>query len=145
MTEIAFHFGVADKLAYVGRLLRKAHASNARLLVLGDEHTLSQVDNTLWALSPTEFVPHCRAEADPAVLARSPIVLAEVTDLPSDAFSVLLNLAAEVPAGYAQFARVIEVVGQEEADRQQARQRWKAYAAAGHPIVRHEVASRTTT
>jgi DNA polymerase-3 subunit chi len=142
VTEIAFHFGVADKMGYVGRLLRKAHFSNARLLVVGDAQTLNQVDNALWGLSPTEFVPHCRAAAEPFVLARSSIVLAELSETRPGAFSVLLNLAPEIPVGYQEFARVIEVVGQQEGDRQQARQRWKGYAAEGHSIVRHDVAGR---
>ena len=60
MTELAFHFGAPDKLAYSCRLLRKAVGSGANVVVVAEAETLAQLDTDLWALSPTEFVPHFR-------------------------------------------------------------------------------------
>lgn len=140
MTEIAFHFGAQDKLAYVCRLLRKAVASGSSVRVLADAPVVQQLDADLWALSPTDFVAHCVDSADSLVQKKSPVILAERVPAEGADCHVLLNLRREAPQGFAAFARVIEVVGFDEADRQDARVRWKFYAGLGYQIVRHDLA-----
>lgn len=143
MTAIAFHFGAPDKLAYVCRLLRKAVASGAKLMVLTPGPLLARLDADLWALSATEFVPHCLENAEKLVKNRSPVVL--VSDLPQALAQsqVLLNLSATVPPQFEVFERVIEVVGNDEEDRNQARIRWRTYAERGYPIQRHDLRLRS--
>lgn len=141
MTEVAFHFNVPDKWAYVCRLLRKAAAKGSRVTVTGDPGTLDQVDGQLWALSPTDFVAHCAAGADAATLAASPIIFCPSCDQ-SPHQEVLLNLGTVVPPGFERFERLIEVVGAQDDDRQASRQRWKFYQDRGYAIRRHDVAVR---
>lgn len=138
MTEIAFHFNAPDRLAYTCRLLRKAVASGARLVVTGPTESLDRLDTELWTFSATDFVPHCRAQAESALLAASPVVLA-VDPAATPHQQVLLNLGPEVPAGFERFERVIEVVGLDDADRQQARTRWRHYADRGYAMTRHDL------
>jgi DNA polymerase-3 subunit chi len=141
VTEIAFHFNAPDRLAYTCRLLRKAVASGARLVVTGPAEALDRLDTELWTFSATDFVPHCRVQAEPALLAASPVVLAgDPAAAPHQ--QVLLNLGAEVPAGFERFERVIEVVGLDDADRLQARTRWRHYADRGYAMTRHDLASK---
>lgn len=138
MTEIAFHFNASDKLAYTCRLLRKAVASGARVVVTAEPPTLQQLDVALWTFSALDFLPHCAAQATPGVLARSPIVLTAVlADAPHQ--QVLVNLSDNLPDGFERFERLIEVVSGDAADRQAARQRWKHYADRGYAIVRHDL------
>ena len=139
-TQVAFHFNAQDKPLYVCRLLRKAWLSGARAVVLASPAELDRIDPQLWTLAPQEFIPHARwGQTPPAVLTASPIVLtAEVaTGLPHR--EVLIHLGQEMPPQWNTFGRVIEVVGQDEADRLQARQRWKAYTQAGYAIERHDL------
>lgn len=138
MTEIAFHFNAPDRLAYTCRLLRKAVASGARLVVTGPPEVLDRIDSDLWTFSATDFVPHCRAGAEPALLASSPVVLAD-DPVSTPHQQVLLNLGAEVPTGFERFERVIEVVGLDDTDRQQARTRWRHYADRGYAMTRHDL------
>lgn len=142
MTEVTFHFNVPDKWAYVCRLLRKAGAKGARVTVTGAADAISRMDSQLWALSPTDFLPHCVAgSADAITLAASPIVFCATCDMsPHD--EVLLNLGPVVPVGFERFERLIEVVGSEDADRQSSRQRWKFYQDRGYAIRRHDVSAR---
>lgn len=138
MTEVAFHFNAADKVAYACRLLRKAVASQARVVVTAESAMLGDLDRQLWTFSALEFVPHCAARADEAIRARSPVVLAEqVADVPHH--QVLVNLGDAVPTGFERFERLIEVVSLDDGDRQQARQRWKHYADRGYAITRHDL------
>ena len=140
--EVAFHFNVSQPTDYCCRLLRKAHARGARVTVTGSQERLQDIDQQLWALSATEFVPHAWADAPAEVLMCSPIVLCETLTAPEpgQAAPMLLNLSEQIPAAYTQFERVIEVVGLGDVERAQARQRWRAYDQAQHRLTRHDAA-----
>ena len=141
MTEIAFHFNAPDKLAYACRLLRKAVASGARVVVTGAPASLQALDTLLWTFSPLEFVAHCRWPSPVHELQASPVVLCDaLTSTVLDTHDqVLLNLGNSVPAGFEAFKRVIEVVTLDEDDRSTARSRWKHYADRGYEITRHDL------
>jgi DNA polymerase-3 subunit chi len=141
MTEIAFHFNAPDKQAYACRLLRKAVASGAKVVVTGDEASLQALDTLLWTFAPLEFVPHCHADSPIEQRIASPIVLVQqLMDGPSlPHHQVLLNLGDAVMAGFERFERAIEVVSLDAQDRQFARQRWKHYADRGYAITRHDL------
>jgi DNA polymerase-3 subunit chi len=142
MTEVTFHFNAPEKTGYACRLLRKAVASGAKVVVTGDGSQLRELDAALWTFSALEFVPHCLgAAATPAVLAASPVVLAEsARSAPHQ--QVLVNLGGAVPEGFERFERLIEVVGTADDDRQQGRRRWKHYADRGYAIVQHDAAPK---
>lgn len=139
MTEVAFHFNVPDKLAYGCRLVRKAWSSGARVVVTAESDVLDRLDQMLWTFSPLEFVPHCRAPAQPATLAASPVLLA-VSLEQSPHHEVLVNLGSAVPSGFERFERFIELVGTDDVDRAAARGRWKHYADRGYVLKRHDLA-----
>lgn len=140
MTEVAFHFNAPDKLAYACRLLRKATAGGARVVVTAPAEDLTRLDTLLWTFSQTDFIAHARAPGEGDILQASPVVLAEagtMADLPHR--EVLVNLGTQMPAGFEGFERVIEVVSLDEQDRQLARTRWKHYQGLGYDIQRHDL------
>lgn len=143
MTEIAFHFSLSDKLAYSCRLLRKVCGRDTRAVVLGDAQQIGRLDQLLWTFSAADFLAHCRADSKPETLAMSPIVLTEQLSTlrvdPSQS-PVLVNLSTQLPAGFEKYERLIELIGQDEEDTAQARQRWKYYKARGYAIKHHDLA-----
>ena len=141
MTEIAFHFNAPDKVAYTCRLLRKAVAANVKVVVVVPQEKMAQLDESLWTFSQLEFLAHCRMDSPQALRQASPVHLASTLDAMDDLTprDVLLNLGDQVCAGFEQFARVIEVVTLDDADRQHARSRWKQYTQQGFDIVRHDL------
>lgn len=144
MTEVAFHFNAPDKLAYACRLLRKAVAGGARVVVTAPAEALARLDTLLWTFSQTDFIAHARAPGDAELLAASPVVLTETpaaAELPHH--QVLVNLGTALPGGFEQYQRVIEVVSLDEDDRQQARGRWKHYTERGYAIQRHDLNLKT--
>jgi len=145
MTGVEFHVNVADKLDYACRLLRKAVAKGAKVVVTGEDALLRDLDKALWTFSPTEFLPHCYGDAlGPAVLAASPVVLADAArNAPHQ--QVLVNLGSQVPEGFERFERLIEIVTAQQEDRQQGILRWKHYAARGYAIVKHDQAAKETS
>ena len=138
MTEVAFHFNAPDRLGYACRLLRKAYLKGARVLVLVDEGERAALDAALWTSVVGEFLPHSGPNDAPHVQARSPIHLASEASARNGA-TVLVNLRAEMPQGHDRFARVIEVVTNDERDRSDARERWKRYKALGIEPQRHDL------
>jgi DNA polymerase-3 subunit chi len=141
MTAVAFHFNVPDRRAYTCRLLRKAYRAGARVVVTGESAQLADIDRLLWTFEALEFIPHWRGPAAddlPVRLQATPVLL---TTGHSARFGhdVLVNLGRDVPQAYTQYARVIEVVGRDDFDRDGARSRWRQYSAEGCAIERHEV------
>lgn len=144
VTEVVFHFNVADKRGHACRLLRKAHLQGARLLVITEPHELDPLDAALWTLAGRDFIPHARLSDPAGIQAHSPILLgggwpAEVSH-PQD--RVLVNLSNGFLSGFDRFLRVIEVVSRDQHDRDRARERWKVYRAAGGEPLHHDFAAR---
>ncbi|MBI5258589.1 MAG: DNA polymerase III subunit chi [Burkholderiales bacterium] len=133
MTDVAFHTGIADKLGYTCRLLRKAWRQGACVVATGDAQLLSRLDTQLWVFEQEEFVPHARlrsGERVAPVMARTPIWLADDPGaVPGP--TVLVNLGPDMAPAPQRFARVIEIVSDDPQDVHQGRQRWRQYLASG--------------
>ena len=112
-----------------------------RVSVCGPQAVLRELDKALWSFSAVDFVAHCLADSPAELLSASPVVLGmAVNGAPHH--DVLLNLDAEVPAGFERYSRVIEVVGSDAQERAQSRMRWKYYQQRGYPIVQHDLAPK---
>ncbi|WP_334134117.1 DNA polymerase III subunit chi [Tepidimonas sp.] len=149
--NVAFHLNVPPawpaRGAYLCRLLAKAYAARARVWVVVGDQEWARLDEALWTLPTDDFVPHVRAGDAPELLVRrSPIVIARDSDALAGERHVLVNAQPQWPSvlggGPDRFARVIEVVADDEADRQAARQRWRRYQAMGVQPVAHDRAAR---
>ena len=131
MTRIDFHSNVGDSLSYACRLARKAYLAGQALVVLAEPGRLRAFDEMLWTFSPLEFVPHCMAGTP--VAAETPIVLTtNLDDVPHH--QVLLNLGATVPAQFARFERLLEVVGNAHEELVAGRERYRFYLDRGYAL-----------
>jgi len=143
MTQVSFYTGVAERLPYLCRLLRKSQQAGVRTGVCGPSSLLTRLDTQLWAFEPAAFVPHLRLSAeplDPALLELTPILLVERSlDLPHR--ELLLNVGSDMPEGFEQFQRVLEVVSQDAEQMQAARRRWRRYEELGFAVTHHKVAA----
>ena len=142
MTQVAFHIGIDDRVAYCCRLVRKVLASGAQALILGDATLLRRVDAALWAEEAAGFTPHAMADAPAPVASRSPVLLA--AQVPTDLArqSVLINMTDQLPDDPHARDRVIELVSADEQAIQDARVRWKSYKQRGFELVNHDVRQR---
>ena len=133
MRKVEFHHGIGNKLAYACRLLRKAHRAGAQVAVTGDLATLQALDRELWTFDDQEFLPHVLAAGKPLPerLHATPIWLSPDPASAPGERSILINVGREMPAGMDRFQRLFDLVSSEPDDRQEGRQRWKAYAAQG--------------
>ena len=131
MGQVIFHTGVADKVDYIARLVRKGSRQGARMVVVCENP--AAVSTALWGGAPVDFVVHATAQSDAPTLSASSVVLltsASVLDreLSQD---VLVNACEAWPETHAHYLRVIELVGQTPSDVAAGRERWKKYISAG--------------
>ncbi len=137
MTRIDFYTRVDDKYRFACKLCAKAVASRMRVNVFTpDEAATERLDKLLWTLPATGFVPHCRA--DYPLAAETPILIhhAPVDFLHDD---ILLNLNDAWPPFFGRFHRLIEIVSTDEADVQQARERFRFYRDRGYELTTHDM------
>ena len=131
MTEVVFHAGVADPVAFAGQLLRRAARQGVRVQVTAPPEVLSLLDRILWTAEALDFVPHVRMpSASAAGAARTPIWLTPAA-LHEGAPRVLMNLGAERAPEAAALDRVIEIVSSDPDLAAEGRKRWRAYTAMG--------------
>ena len=142
MTEVEFHTGVQDRVAFACRLLRKAYRQSVRVLVTAPPEILGELDRQLWMFDERDFVPHVRISngntdgVAAALAARTPIWLATHAGVP-DAPRVVVNLGADAPEDLAALERLIEVVAVDADEMDRGRSRWRAYKIAGLAIRHH--------
>jgi DNA polymerase-3 subunit chi len=137
MTRVDFYFNAADRLQVACRLAGKAAAQGTRLLIYTPEpETRQRIDRLLWTWPATGFVPHC-AGGDP-LAPETPVLLDGGTDAAPDC-DIVLNLGADAPPGFERFERLLEIVGRDDAERQQARGRYRFYRERGYRIADHDL------
>jgi DNA polymerase-3 subunit chi len=138
MTSIDFYFNAEDRLQVACRLAGKALKQNQRVLIYApDPETSSRIDRMLWTWPAIGFVPHCTVHAPLA--AETPVLIASGEETP-EGCEVLLNLGAECPPHFERFARLLEVVSAEEADKEKGRGRFRFYRERGYQISNHDLA-----
>lgn len=140
MTQVFFYHGAADKIAAACALLTGAYAKRRPVLVYAPEKPVAQgVDRSLWTHSALSFIPHCDAASPLA--AETPIVITDsLEQIPQD--ERLMNLSREIPPGFSRFQSLVEVVGQDEDDRNAARERVKFYKDRGYEVRYFDLSDR---
>lgn len=135
MTEIDFYTHAEDRLRVACQLVQKARSRDLKVLVLlADEPQLRALDERLWTFHPHSFLAHCRAEEPHA--AQTPVLLScSEGEPPHD--QLLINLRSEAPRHFARFTRLLEIVGLEDHDRAQARERFRFYRDRGYTLRSH--------
>jgi len=137
MTRIDFYSNAEPKLQIACQLAAKAVRRSLRVLILApEESTARAVDKLLWTFPATGFLPHCMITD--RLSPETPVLISRDCEaLPHH--EVLLNLAAEPPAPFSRFQRLIELVAGDDADRQAGRARFRFYRDRGYEIHHHDL------
>ncbi len=93
----------------------------------------------LWSWQHLSFVPHCLAE-DPLAAQTPVLITARPTEPPE--CDVLLNLSGECPPFFERYARLLEIVGAGNQEREQGRGRYRFYKERGYQIGHHDLGTR---
>jgi DNA polymerase-3 subunit chi len=141
MTRIDFHTNIPDKLIYACRLARKAYGAQGKLVLLAEDAAqAAALNEALWTLSDTDFLPHVMA--GDALAAQTPIIITdnEQAELPHT--QMLVNLTRRMPANVDRFERVFEIISTDEEDAAAGRKRYVAYKKQSYPLT-HFVAGQS--
>ncbi|MGH8286921.1 MAG: DNA polymerase III subunit chi [Steroidobacteraceae bacterium] len=128
----------SGRLRLACRLAEKAYLAGQAVLIWDtDSSELSELDELLWTFADRSFVPH-ETLLSVAVAPESPVLLSAgvVAERPLD---VLINLAAEVPACFAQVERVADIIDGDDARRRAGRARFRAYRDLGLQPETHTI------
>lgn len=146
MTRIDFYFNAVDKYRLAVNLSGKAllqhlaGASPGRVFLFApDDAACRRLETLLWTLQPTSFLPHCRASHPQA--GETPLIV-DYQPEPLVHDEILLNLCPQTPAFFGRFHRLIEMVGNADEDKEQARARYRFYRDRGYDIRSHDVAGK---
>lgn len=139
MTKIDFYIlpsaSPEARLDFACKLTEKAWRLGHRVYVhCTDTSQREALDARLWSFKGESFVPHGSAEDD-----RDAPVALGLGDSCSGHDDLLVNLALSVPPFFKDFARVAEVVVEEPAIRQAARESFRFYREHGYPLQDHRL------
>tara|TARA_R110002060_G_scaffold77710_1_gene89520 strand:+ start:567 stop:1037 length:471 start_codon:yes stop_codon:yes gene_type:complete len=119
-------------LALACQLAAQCFSNKQRCVVMCQSQAQAeQFDELLWQLPNDRFVPHNLTGEGPQ--AGTPV---EICWQRPSQFNkpVLINLADNMPDFHSKFSRIFDFVPAADALKQQARERYKHYRAAGHQL-----------
>ena len=132
MTQIFFYHNTPDRIAAAAALIGKAYAQRKPILVYTPEPEAAEaLDRQLWVQPPTGFIPH--VEASSPLAGETPVLLTADLATPAQT-DRLFNLSPDVPPGFERFTSIIEVVGQDDGERQAGRERVRVYKDRGYAV-----------
>ena len=137
MTEIIFYTFADNPLDVARRVAAKAHGQGRQVMIYApDASVAATLDRLLWTTPALGFIPHCR-DSD-ALAGETPVLIGTRTDTLRSA-DVMINLHAEQPPAFARFERLVEIIGQDDAGREQGRERYRFYQARGYALQTHDL------
>lgn len=139
MTRVEFFFNVPDKLAKAAELCEKAVAKNRQLTIFTQDEAMSELmQQRLWQHSALSFLPNSRPDESASEFAA---IIVDSTGEKLLQDDVLINLQQQHPPFFSRFRYLVELVGLEEADKKEARARFRFYKDRGYDIKSTDVAA----
>ncbi len=118
------------------RVTEKAYQAGHRIyLRCEDAQQAAQLDELLWTFSQSIFVPHPLASSGRS---DAPVTIGH-TPPSSEQAEVIVSLAEEPIPDVDGFARVAEIVGHDNTQRESGRKRFRFYREQGLDPVTHEI------
>jgi DNA polymerase III subunit chi len=142
MPRVQFYHNAENPLALACELAERAFAGGRKVaLRVPDGTAARQLDQLLWSFHQLAFVPHVMAGTPLAP--ETPVIIGRAdaaAEWPHH--EILFNLADDVPPGIEQFRMLIEIIGQDEAQKGPARARWKHYKSLDLPLQAFDAVRR---
>ncbi|MDH5435187.1 MAG: DNA polymerase III subunit chi [Gammaproteobacteria bacterium] len=144
MTKVDFYITENKKptarLDLACRLAEKIHTLGHHIYIHTDDETQSQtIDDLLWTFKQDSFLPHCIVTTECDHEDNTILIGHDLNNEHED--DVLINLSSEVPSFFSRFHRVVELIDQDEKQRQMGRDRFKFYKERGYPLDSHPIKS----
>lgn len=138
MTRIEFYSNVANKQDLLASLVEKALLKRRQVTVFTENvSSAAEASECLWQQQAASFLPHVMATHPHA--AKNPIIIACKNNIAGQIDTIiqdelLINLTAQEPPFFSRFTHLVEMVGDDESDKQNGRLRYKFYRDRGYEI-----------
>lgn len=117
------------------RLLEKAYLKGHKVFVYCEhQHDAELLDELLWTFKDDSFIPHNLEGEGPQP---PPAIHIGYSKEPRGFNDILLNTSNSIPSFYTKFKRIIELVRNDEVQKEQSRIRYKEYKARGCELFTH--------
>ncbi|MCL9683403.1 DNA polymerase III subunit chi [Legionella maioricensis] len=119
------------------RLLEKAYSRGHRVYVhCANQEDAELLDDLLWSFRDDSFIPHNLLGEGPEP---PPPIQIGFGKEPRGFNDILLNLAPEIPSFHTKFKRIMELVSNQEAEKEQSRAHYKEYRGKGYELNTHNI------
>jgi DNA polymerase III subunit chi len=119
------------------RLLEKAYLKGHRVFVYcANQLDAELLDELLWTFKEDSFIPHNLQGEGPEP---TPPIHLGYSQEPRGFNDILLNMTSSIPLFYSKFKRVIELVSNNEEEKEQSRLRYKEYRSKGCALFTHDL------
>jgi DNA polymerase-3 subunit chi len=139
MTAIDFYIlGHSDEHArfnFACRLSEKVYGEGHQVYIhVENAEQAQRLDDLMWSYKPEAFLPHnLVTDEQPAQ------VQIGWQDHPAHHFDVMINLSSPQPTFFSRFARVLEIVIQDETVLAQTRKHFKFYKDRGYEVTHRDL------
>jgi DNA polymerase-3 subunit chi len=124
-----------QRLEVAARLADKAYTQGHNIYINATDKPQAQALNELlWSFRPASFMPHALAGEEQS----EQIAIGWGQD-PGKHSDLLINLQLEIPSFFSRFARVAEVVTQDEDSLAALRKSWLFYKERGYHLEKHDL------
>lgn len=128
-----------SKLHFTCKIIQKIHDLNLKVLVRTPDSAKSEImDRLLWTFRQNSFIPHTIFSTDGVLWTDYPIQISHEHHCPDEA-NVLINLQEETDEEYLKYERIVELVGNNQEDKINARKRYRYYRDQGIEPHSHQV------
>lgn len=142
MPEISFYILASSSLqerdVFICKLAEKAYRQGVFSVILTASETHSKIlDDLLWTFRASSFIPHQIAPHNGAAYPKQIFISADPTKLPTSA--TLINVSQQLPAEWAHFERILEILHQDDACLTAGRTRYRYYQQVGAALTTHKL------
>lgn len=144
MTQVDFHIlkqnGLSAMFSHACRLVEKGRRSGRSIYIhTANREEAELIDNQLWGFRPEAFIPHgIQGETTDKV----PVLIGWGED-PGLQHDVLINLDGKnTPGFFSRFEKLFEIVPNDPAIKDAAREKWRYYQHRGYPLAKHDIDSK---
>jgi DNA polymerase-3 subunit chi len=142
MHEVSFYIlpsqSLPERYLFACKLIEKAYRCGQFCYVYTDSFQQSQqLDNQLWTFRENSFIPH--QIYDEKIPDYHQTVLIGTKVAPEKWQKLIFNLSSKYPDNLSQTERVLEIIDDNEALKQTARQRFRQYNQDGFNITTHTI------
>ncbi|MCY4219402.1 MAG: DNA polymerase III subunit chi [Gammaproteobacteria bacterium] len=143
MSQVDFYIlnqgGLKGKLQFACRIVQKVHELNLKVLVRTQDLENSQtLDRMLWTFRQYSFIPHAIIPESELSWEDYPVQISHNTHCYEQA-EVLVNLNQQVSEESLQYDRVVELVSNDQRDKDSGRRRYRYYRDQGIEPLTHNM------